>query len=34
VGTGNITQRVKHNQKITVDGDAGTVRLIQDETDI
>jgi len=34
VGTGNITQRVKHNQKITVDGDAGTVSLIQDETDI
>ncbi|MHA2037454.1 MAG: PEP/pyruvate-binding domain-containing protein [Promethearchaeota archaeon] len=32
VGTGNITQRVKHGQKITVDGDAGTVALIQDET--
>ena len=31
VGTGNITQRVKHAQKITVDGDAGTVALIQDE---
>ena len=31
VGTGNITQRVKHGQKITVDGDAGTVALIQDE---
>ncbi|KKN55198.1 hypothetical protein LCGC14_0584680 [marine sediment metagenome] len=32
VGTGNITQRVKHGQKITVDGDTGTVNLIQDET--
>ncbi len=32
VGTGTITQRVKHGQKITVDGDAGTVSLIQDET--
>ncbi len=31
VGTGNITQRVKHGQKITVDGDSGTVALIQDE---
>ncbi len=31
VGTGNITQRVKHGQKITVDGDAGTVALIHDE---
>ena len=33
VGTGTITQRVKHRQKITVDGDVGTVALIQDETD-
>ena len=33
VGTGNITQRVKNGQNITVDGDAGTVALIQDETD-
>ena len=31
VGTGNITQRVKHGQKITVDGNAGTVALIQDD---
>ncbi|MEE9238141.1 MAG: PEP-utilizing enzyme, partial [Thermodesulfobacteriota bacterium] len=31
VGTGNITQRVKHGQKITVDGDAGSVALLQDE---
>ncbi len=31
VGTGTITQRVKHGQKITVDGDVGTVALIQDE---
>ncbi|MHA2122817.1 MAG: PEP/pyruvate-binding domain-containing protein [Promethearchaeota archaeon] len=30
VGTGTSTQRVKHGQKITVDGDAGTVALIQD----
>jgi pyruvate,water dikinase len=32
VGTGTITQRVKHGQEITVDGDAGTVALIEDET--
>jgi pyruvate,water dikinase len=32
VGTGNITQRTKHGQTIRVDGDAGTVELIQDET--
>jgi pyruvate,water dikinase len=32
VGTGNITQRVKHGQEITVDGDVGTITLIQDET--
>ncbi len=31
VGTGNITQRVKHGQEITVNGDAGTVSLIQEE---
>jgi len=31
VGTGNSTQRVKHGQKITVDGDIGAVILIQDE---
>jgi len=31
VGTGISTQRVKHGQKITVDGDAGTVSLIQDD---
>ena len=33
VGTGQSTQRVNHGQKITVDGDAGTVTLIQDEAD-
>ncbi|MHA2203317.1 MAG: PEP/pyruvate-binding domain-containing protein, partial [Candidatus Hodarchaeales archaeon] len=33
VGTGTSTQRVKHGQKISVDGDAGTVSLIQDEID-
>jgi pyruvate,water dikinase len=33
VGTGTITQRVKHGQTISVDGDAGTVSLIQDEVD-
>ncbi|MEE9238151.1 MAG: PEP/pyruvate-binding domain-containing protein [Thermodesulfobacteriota bacterium] len=32
VGTGNSTHRVKHGQKITVDGDIGTVSLTQDET--
>jgi pyruvate,water dikinase len=32
VGTGTSTQRVTHGQKITVDGDIGTVTLIQDET--
>jgi len=31
VGTGSITQRVKHGQTIKVDGDAGTVELIQKE---
>ena len=31
VGTGTITQRVKHGQTIRVDGDAGTVELIQME---
>jgi len=31
VGTGNITQRTKHGQTIRVDGDAGTVELMQDE---
>jgi pyruvate,water dikinase len=33
VGTGNITQRVKHGQTITVDGDIGSVKLIQEEVD-
>jgi pyruvate,water dikinase len=32
VGTGSSTQRVKHGQEITVDGDAGTVALIKDES--
>lgn len=31
VGTGTSTQRTKHGQTIRVDGDAGTVELIQDE---
>jgi len=31
VGTGNSTQRIKHGQKILVDGNVGTVSLIQDE---
>ncbi len=31
VGTGTSTQRIKHGQTIRVDGDAGTVELIQDE---
>ena len=29
MGTGNGTQRIAHGQRITVDGDAGTVRLIE-----
>ena len=31
VGTGTSTQRTKHGQTIRVDGDTGTVELIQDE---
>ncbi len=31
VGTGNCTQRIKHGQMIEVDGDGGTVRLLDDE---
>jgi len=31
VGTGTVTQRVKHGQTVTVDGDAGTVKLHEDE---
>ena len=31
VGTGNITQRIKSGQIISVDGDAGTVVLLADE---
>jgi pyruvate,water dikinase len=31
VGTGTITQRVKHGQTIRVDGDVGTVELIQNK---
>ena len=30
VGTGTITQRVKHGQKASVDGDQGTVKLESD----
>jgi pyruvate,water dikinase len=32
VGTGTITQRTKHGQKIRVDGDAGIVELIHEES--
>jgi len=31
VVVGNVTQRVNHGQKITIDSDAGTVALIQEE---
>jgi len=31
VGTGNCTQRIKHGQMIEVDGDGGTVKLLEDE---
>ena len=31
VGTGNITQRVKHGQIIAIDGDTGTVELKQEK---
>ena len=31
VGTGNVTQRVKHGQTLEVDGDAGTVILQTEE---
>jgi phosphoenolpyruvate synthase/pyruvate phosphate dikinase len=31
VGTGTITQRVKYGQMIRVDGDAGTVKLLEDD---
>jgi pyruvate,water dikinase len=30
VGTGSITQRVAHGQRIHVDGDAGTVKILSD----
>ena len=30
VGTGNCTVRIKHGQMIEVDGDGGTVRLVED----
>lgn len=30
VGTGSVTQRVAHGQKIHVDGDAGTVKILSD----
>jgi phosphohistidine swiveling domain-containing protein len=33
VGTGTSTQRIKHGQQITVDGDVGTVQLHDDEED-
>ena len=28
VGTGTITQRVKHGQQASIDGDTGTVKLL------
>jgi phosphohistidine swiveling domain-containing protein len=31
VGTGTSTQRIKHGQMITVDGDVGTVKLLDEE---
>ena len=31
VGTGNCTQRIKHGQMIEVDGDGGTVKLLEEE---
>ena len=31
VGTGNGTQRIKHGQLIEVDGDSGTVKLLEEE---
>ena len=31
VGTGTITQRVKHGQMLSVDGDTGIVRLLEDD---
>jgi phosphoenolpyruvate synthase/pyruvate phosphate dikinase len=31
VGTGNCTQRIKHGQMIEVDGDGGTVKLLEDD---
>ncbi len=31
VGTGNCTQRIKHGQMIEVDGDGGTVRLLEED---
>ena len=31
VGTGNCTQRIKHGQMIVVDGDSGTVQLLEEE---
>ncbi|MDE0444709.1 MAG: PEP-utilizing enzyme, partial [Gammaproteobacteria bacterium] len=30
VGTGTSTQRIKHGQQIAVDGDVGTVKLLED----
>ena len=30
VGTGNGTQRIKHGQMIVVDGDSGTVQLLEE----
>lgn len=31
VGTGNCTQRIKHGQMIEVDGDGGTVKLLEED---
>jgi pyruvate,water dikinase len=30
VGTGNGTQRIKHGQMIELDGDGGTVKLLEE----
>lgn len=32
VGTGTITQRIKSGQEISVDGNAGVVKILEKET--
>ena len=31
VGTGTITRRVKHGQMLSIDGNSGTVKLLEDD---